>query len=419
MTNNKLVNFFFLSFSIFLFSLSCTKPNDSNNNPVTTGLDNLIQNYQEELKGKNIGIVTNHTGIDKNGIPIWELIENIPDVKVKAVFSPEHGLFGEFADGEKIEYEDKKPFPILFSLYGKNRKPTIDMVKGIDILIYDIQDVGARFYTYISTMGLILEASSELEIPILILDRPNPLSGKYIRGPLLHPDYKSFVGSYPIPSVYGLTVGELATMIVDQSWVVEPINFEIIPMLGWKRSMFYDKTGLEWIPPSPNIPNLETAIVYPGTVLFEATNISEGRGTNRPFQQIGAPWINNYLLSKKMNEKDLPGVKFKPVSFTPTSKKGVAPNPKYQNIECFGVKLIITNRKLFSPIDVGIWLLREISIQNKNEIKIYESSMNRLFGSERLITALNNNKLIVELLNIIRQEESNFAEISRQYHNYN
>ena len=190
-------------------------------------------------------------------------------------------------------------------------------------------------------------------------------------------------------------------------------------MIGWKRSMHYEKTGLPWLPPSPNIPDLETTIVYPATVLFEATNISEGRGTNRPFRQIGAPWIDKYVLAEKLNARNLLGVNFEPVSFIPTSIKGVAPNPKYQNIECFGVKLIITDRKLFSPIEVGIWVLREIFIQNKNQIKINESSMNRLFGSERLVLALNNEKLIVELLNILREEETIFADLSQKYYKYN
>ena len=419
MTNFKLVFSFIFFFSLSLFSLSCLKLKQPENNYVVTGLENLIQNYKGKLKGKNVGIVTNHTGVDRKGVPIWELIGDIPDVKVNAVFSPEHGLFGEYADGEKIEYENKKPLPILFSLYGKTRKPTIDMVQGIDIFIYDIQDVGTRFYTYISTMGLILEASSDFQIPVLILDRPNPLSGNLVAGPLLDPAFKSFVGLYPIPSVYGLTIGELAMMIVDKSWMKSSIYFEVIPMIGWKRSMHYEKTGLPWLPPSPNIPDLETTIVYPATVLFEATNISEGRGTNRPFRQIGAPLIDKYVLAEKLNARNLLGVNFEPVSFIPTSIKGVAPNPKYQNIECFGVKLIITDRKLFSPIEVGIWVLREIFIQNKNQIKINESSMNRLFGSERLVLALNNEKLIVELLNILREEETIFADLSQKYYKYN
>ena len=202
MTNFKLVVSFIFFFCLSLFSLSCLKLKKPENNHVITGLENLIQNYKGKLKGKNVGIVTNHTGVNRKGVPIWELIGDIPDVKVNAVFSPEHGLFGEYADGEKIEYENKKPLPTLFSLYGKTRKPTIDMVKGIDLFIYDIQDVGTRFYTYISTMGLILEASSDFQIPVLILDRPNPLSGNLVAGPLLDPAFKSFVGLYPIPSVY-------------------------------------------------------------------------------------------------------------------------------------------------------------------------------------------------------------------------
>lgn len=387
---------------------------------VITGLENLLQNHKKIIEGKNVGILTNHTGVNKRGIPIWQLLETLPNVKVKTVFSPEHGLFGEYSDGQKIEYDNtkSKDLPAFFSLYGKIRKPTQQMLAGIDLMIYDIQDIGARFYTYISTMGLMMEATAEANIPLLIFDRPNPLSGKTVSGPLLDLTFKSFVGSYPIPSIYGLTVGELAKMIIDQSWIKASPDYKVIPMIGWKRSMSYEKTGIPWLPPSPNIPDIETAIIYPATILIEATNVSEGRGTDKPFRQIGAPWINGKQLTRNMNKRKLPGVLFKEASFKPISILGVATKPKHQDLECLGIELIITNRESFLPIETGIWLLREIFLLKEKNFKINKDSLNRLFGSDRLITALNDEASIIALLGTINNEAKDFQKFSSKYHLY-
>ena len=386
---------------------------------VQTGLENLIVNYNHKIAFKRIGIVTNNTGVNIKGTPIWKLLKDLPNVDVAAVFSPEHGLFGEAAAGERVDYsESDEELPPLYSLYGTTRKPTKKMLEGIDLLIYDIQDIGARFYTYISTMGLIMEAAAESGIPCLILDRPNPLTGKLITGPILDLEASSFVGLYPIPSVYGLTPGELALMISDQSWIEAVPSIEVVPLTGWSRDMWYDETGMPWVPPSPNIPNLETAIVYPGTVLIEATNVSEGRGTDHPFRWIGAPWIDSNELSDAMNIIGLHGVTFSPIEFTPHSIPGAAPNPKNNTQTCNGVEIIRTNRDIFSPVIVGIQLLQTISLLYPQKLKIKEAGLNRLFGSDRLSKSLGDTDAVNQLIEEIKKESGQFHEYAKQYYLY-
>ena len=400
---------------LILFSTQQCAPSSK----VQTGLENLIVNYNHKIAFKRIGIVTNNTGVNIKGTPIWKLLNDLPNVEVAAVFSPEHGLFGEAAAGEKVNYsESDEELSPLYSLYGPTRKPTKGMLEGIDLLLYDIQDIGARFYTYISTMGLVLEAAAESGIPCLILDRPNPLTGKLITGPILDLEVSSFVGLYPIPSVYGLTPGELALMIADQSWIEAVPSIEVIPLTGWSRDMWYDETGLPWVPPSPNIPNLETAIVYPGTVLIEATNVSEGRGTNHPFRWIGAPWIDSNELSESMNIKGLPGVTFSPIEFTPHSIPGAAPNPKNNTQTCNGVEIVLTNRNNFSPVIVGIQLLHTIALLYPQKLEIKEAGLNRLFGSDRLSKSLGNSDAINQLVVEIKKESDHFRESAKQYHLY-
>jgi uncharacterized protein YbbC (DUF1343 family) len=400
---------------LILFSTQQCAPSSK----VQTGLENLIVNYNHKIAFKRIGIVTNNTGVNIKGTPIWKLLNDLPNVDVAAVFSPEHGLFGEAAAGEKVNYsESDEELSPLYSLYGPTRKPTKGMLEGIDLLLYDIQDIGARFYTYISTMGLVLEAAAESGIPCLILDRPNPLTGKLITGPILDLEVSSFVGLYPIPSVYGLTPGELALMIADQSWIEAVPSIEVIPLTGWSRDMWYDETGLPWVPPSPNIPNLETAIVYPGTVLIEATNVSEGRGTNHPFRWIGAPWIDSNELSESMNIKGLPGVTFSPIEFTPHSIPGAAPNPKNNTQTCHGVEIILTNRNIFSPVIVGIQLLQTISLLYPQKLEIKEAGLNRLFGSDRLSKSLGNSDAVNQLVVEINKESGQFRKSAKKYYLY-
>lgn len=327
---------------------------------VQTGLDVLINEKLEIIKGKKVGLVTNHTGVDRSGKPNYEILMQLSDVDLKAIFAPEHGFFGNVSRGQKVDDLKQDGLPVIYSLYGKTDKPTPDMFEGLDVIIYDIQDIGARFYTYISTLGLVMEAAAEADIPVIVLDRPNPLNGITIEGPVLDINYKSFVGMYPIPIRYLLTIGELAKMIIGEKWIEHVPKLTVIEMAGWERTMYYDDTGLSWISPSPNIPDLETAILYPGMCLFEGTNVSEGRGTNYPFQYIGAPWINSSKIIKAIEGKHIPGVVFEPISFIPISIPGKSLKPKFENEKCYGIKIILIENKIYKSVDTAVQLLKII-----------------------------------------------------------
>ncbi len=350
---------------------------------VSTGLDMFMENNLDLIKGKSIGLVTNMSGIDKNGIPNYKRLMEYDDVNLKIIFSPEHGLFGEAAAGEKIEYDGYiKTFPKVISLYGQNKKPTQEMLKELDFIIYDIQDIGARFYTYISTLGLVIEAAAESNLQVIILDRPNPITGLHIEGPVLDMKHQSFVGFYPIPIRYGLTVGEIAKMMVGEKWTPFQSQLLVIPMEGWTRDTWFDETTLPWVNPSPNIPNLETATLYPGLCLLEATNISEGRGTQYPFKWIGAPWIDGQLLAGELNKNKSPGVIFKPIHFIPKDIPGMAINPKFENQSCYGVEIILQNRHNFHSINTGVTLIKTIKRLYPEKFTILEGRMNRLWGQD-------------------------------------
>ena len=326
-----------------------TPPVDKVN--IKTGLDILLDKKQHLIIDKNIALVTNQTGVDQNGIANYKRLMELKKTNLKVVFSPEHGLFGE--TDSKVTYDDGiENLPKVYSLYGTTRKPTKEMLDGIDIIIYDIQDIGARFYTYISTLGLVMEAAAALNIPVIVLDRPNPIRGDIIEGPLLDLEYQSFIGKYPIPIRYGGTVAELAERIIKQKWINPIPKLTVIPMEGWHSSLWYDETTLPWIKPSPNIPDLETALIYPGMCLLEGTNISEGRGTNNPFKWFGAPWIDNKGLSQELNKLKLPGVVFVPKSFTPISIPGVSDRPKYEDQLCYGIEIRIIDRNQFYSIKI-------------------------------------------------------------------
>ena len=284
---------------IFLFGfliLACEK--QSNTPIVKTGLDR-VNEYQSLFAGKRVGIITNHTAYNANDKHIIDIFLEMKDAEVVALFGPEHGIKGDEDAGSVITDDKMGEIPI-YSLYGKTRKPTYEMLKECNILIYDIQDIGARYYTYISTMGLAMEAAAENDIPFVVLDRPNPINGKDVEGNLLEKEFATFVGMYPVPVRHGLTVGEYAQMINSEKWLSNEVqvDLKVIQMQGWERDMWYDETGLKWRPPSPNIPDLQVATIYPGTCLFEGTNISEGRGTYQPFLKIGAPWFNENTFSE-------------------------------------------------------------------------------------------------------------------------
>ena len=316
---------------------------------VKCGID-VLKGNADKIKGMKIGLVANHTAADINLKSTIDILNEMGELK--CLFSPEHGVRGNFEAGMRTpDYVDEKTGVKVYSLYGETKKPTPVMLKDIDVLIFDIQDVGVRYYTYLYTMAYAMQAASESGKRFVVLDRPNPIGGVQVEGNILDAEFSSFVGMYPIPVRYGLTVGELA-MFINQEFGID-CDIDIIAMDNWKREMYYDETGLLWISPSPNIPSFDTAILYSGTCLFEGTNISEGRGTTRPFEIIGAPWIDSYKLSDEMNKKRLSGVVFRPVHFIPYYSK-------HKNNVCKGVQIHITDKKSVNAIEVGIRLLYEI-----------------------------------------------------------
>ena len=354
---------------------------------INTGLDILLDKKKNLIADKTIALVTNQTGIDQDGNPNYKRLMELEKTKLKVVFSPEHGLFGE-ADAEII-YEDKiDNLPTVYSLYGTVRKPTKEMLDGIDIILYDIQDIGARFYTYISTLGLVMEAAAEQSIPVIILDRPNPIRGDIVEGPILDLEYQSFIGKYPIPIRYGWTIGELAEKIIQEKWIHPIPKLTIIPMEGWNASLWYDETTLPWVKPSPNIPDLETALIYPGMCLLEGTNISEGRGTDHPFKWFGSPWIDSKNLSQELNNLKLSGVVFVPKSFTPKSIPGVADKPKYENQLCHGIEIRVIDRNKYYSIKTGVSILKTINEIYPNSFIIKEKRLNKLWGNSTLLENL-------------------------------
>lgn len=288
---------------------------------VLTGLDRLVKSDFELFKGKRVGLITNATGVDYKLNSIVDLFYDAENVDLVALFGPEHGVRGDYTAGEYVEsYTDERTGLPVYSLYGTTRKPGPEMLEGLDVLVYDIQDVGARSYTYISTMGLAMEAAAEKGIQFIVLDRPNPLGGRKIEGNIVEEGYFSFVSQFPVPYVYGLTSGELARMINGEGWLNngKKVDLYIMPMTGWNRDMTFEETGLEWVPTSPHIPHRDSAIYYTATgILGELYYINIGVGYTTPFQTFAAEWIDSYELSTRMNALELDGVIFRPVTYRP------------------------------------------------------------------------------------------------------
>lgn len=312
---------------------------------VRTGLDVLVAGGFRELEGRRVGLITNHTGIDRRGRPNVELMRRAENFELVALFSPEHGFKGRLEG--KVQDGTHASGLRISSLYGDTRKPTPAMLEGVDCLVFDIQDIGCRFYTYISTMGLAMQAAAETGIRFVVLDRPNPIGGVRVEGPVRDAGKESFVGWHEIPVRHGMTVGELARLFQKERSELRGLDLRVVRMQGWKRSMLWDETGLLWRNPSPNIRNLSEAILYPGIGLLETTNVSVGRGTDTPFERVGAPWLDGRRLASRLNALALPGIRFYPFAFTPTASK-------FEGEECGGVYLTVTDRRRFEPVRAGI-----------------------------------------------------------------
>jgi uncharacterized protein YbbC (DUF1343 family) len=320
---------------------------------ITPGIEVLLSDRLESLKGKRVALLTNQTGVDRKGVSNVDLLRAHPAINLVALFSPEHGVRGAAQAGEKVAsgIDPKSGLPV-HSLYGETKMPTAKMMQGIDIVLVDLQDVGTRFYTYASTLLYMLRAAETSGSEVIVLDRPNPQGGMMIEGPVLEPAFASFVGSYAVPVRHGMTFGELAQMFVGEDRL--RTRLRVIAMRGWSRDLApYLAWDLPWVPPSPNMLSPRTAAVYPGTALFEGTNISEGRGSEKPFEYIGGPFIDGAALAERLNAMGLPGVDFKPVAFTPDFSK-------YAGQHCHGVWVIPTNSKTFQPFRTGIALVKTV-----------------------------------------------------------
>jgi len=319
---------------------------------VRPGVELFVEHPPSIVQGKRVGLITNQSGIDRQRRSTIDLLRAIPNLRLVALYSPEHGIRG-VAEARVASSVDEKTGLPIHSLYGDTDKPTPQMLEGIDVLVYDIQDLGVRQYTYESTLALAMQAAAEKGIPIIVLDRPNPVTGTILEGNILEPAYESFVGIYPVLSRHGMTLGELARMYNAEQRIGAALT--VVPVEGWRRDMWWDETGLPWVNPSPNIRRLEAAIHYPGTVFFEAINVSEGRGTDLPFEQIGAPWLKNSEVVAAMNAMNLPGIRFEAVEF-PTA----ATARKYPGQLLKGVRFILTDRASYRPLATSLRMIELI-----------------------------------------------------------
>lgn len=315
-------------------------------NGVLTGIDVLERDGFAALRGQRVGLVTNHTGLTRDGRATVDVLHGASGVTLAALFGPEHGIRGEY--DEKIgDTSDERTGLPVYSLYGAHLAPTAEQLAGLDTLVFDIQDVGCRFYTYISTLGHVLGAASEQNKRVMVLDRPNPITGEHVEGPVADSDKLSFTAYHPLPVRHGMTVGEMARLFQKEKALA--VDLEVVRCEGWRRGDWYDATGLLWTDPSPNMRSLRAAALYPGVGLLEFTNVSVGRGTDTPFELFGAPFIDACAFAAALNAEDLPGVRFVPVRFTPRASV-------HAQAECNGVSLLLTDRDALDAVRLGLTL---------------------------------------------------------------
>ena len=371
---------------------------------VQTGLDVLERNGFREIAGQRVGLITNHTGRNQAGQSAVTLIQNAPNVKLNVLFSPEHGFEGKLDIAKVSDSEEKSTGIKIYSLYGETRRPTLQMLADIDTIVFDIQDIGTRFYTYISTMGEAMIAAAEHHRKFVVLDRPNPINGVDVCGPMLDPKSESFVGFFRLPVRHGMTIGELARMF-KQELKLE-LELQVIACEGWHRSDYWDATGLTWVNPSPNMRSLTEAMLYPGIGLIETTNVSVGRGTDTPFEVVGAPWMDGRELAKQLNAMQLPGVTFVPIEFTPTSTK-------YANETCKGINIIVTDRKAVEPIRIGLTLAATL---RRLYAEAWETKdLNRLLNNQATLKLLLDGRTGVDLESAISEGVSDFLRMRDGY----
>lgn len=351
------------------------------------GIDVLEQQHFAPLRGKKIGLITNQTGVDFEGRRTIDVLAHADGVKLVALFSPEHGIAGKLDQGRVENSKDSATGLPIFSLYGVSRRPADEQLAGLDALVFDIQDAGVRFYTYTATMGYCMEAAAKNHVAFYVLDRPNPLGGEKIEGPVLDRDKTAFVAYFPMPIIYGMTLGELAQMFNAENKIGAELH--VVKMERWKRSETYGETGLAWIPPSPNLRTVAEVLPYPGIEILQAGGVSVGRGTETPFEIVGAPWVHREQLAFALGQRRIPGVAFRPARFTPTSDL-------YKGQACEGVEVQVTNGAVFESVRTGMEIAEALGKLYPEKFQI--AKMVVLVGNTATIEALENGEPVAAIV---------------------
>jgi uncharacterized protein YbbC (DUF1343 family) len=383
---------------------------------VKTGAQVAAEDGFSVLKGKKFGLVTNATAMveGRHLLDLMIASGTAPSV----IFGPEHGLKGKTEDGVRIADASEDDIPVL-SLYGDRKKPRLGDLAGLDLLVFDIQDIGARFYTFISTMGLAMQGAAEAGIPFVVLDRPNPLGGNYVSGFVRESGLSSFTSLFPVPIAHGMTVGELARMVKGESMLpgLDRLELTVVRMEGWRRSMRWPETGLPWVPTSPNIPDYETSLLYAGVGLLEATSASEGRGTREPFKLAGAPALDGRKLAERLNAQALPGVRFEPAAFSPTTIPGMSSHPKFKDRPVGGVRIEITDQSVLLPVETGVSVMAAIyeSLPATDKTTFFREGIALMAGTHLLQRSMELQRSPDEIRNLWRAEVEAFRKTRERY----
>jgi len=409
-----------MKFFLFLFFAisSASQSQDRLKPAVKTGIDVLVESNFSALKGKRIGLITNPTGVTGGLVSAVDIFAHSHEVKLVALFAPEHGVRGDFTAGARVDsYIDSATGVPVYSLYGKTTKPAAEMLEGVDVLVYDIQDIGVRSYTYINTMAKAMAAAAEHGIEFVILDRPNPLTGNAIEGNVLDTKFKSFVGMFPIPYVYGMTCGELATLLNNERWLEggRKCDLHVVTMEGWKRSMWWEDTGLQWVPTSPHIPNAATALFCAATgIIGELDGLSVGIGYTLPFQLVGAQWIDAPSLAQELNSQNIPGVYFRPIIYTPFygAMQGKRVN---------GVQIYLLNRDEVDLVSLQLYIVQTINgLYPAKDVFVHSDSsgikmFDNVMGTDAVRIALEKGVPAAAIISSWKKDVKTFMDVRKKY----